>query len=200
MSIYLAGLISHYHSSTYLILFGMIFIETGIVVVPFIPGDSLLFATGALVAGGNTGLNIYLLALLLILAAFAGDVLNYKLGGYFGPRVFKKDNKILRLEYYQRAKSFFDQYGGKSIAFGRFIPMIRTFAPFVAGVSRMPIVRFLSFNIAGGSVWVILFLAIGYFFGNIPLIKDHFSLFVIAIVVISLIPVGLAAFRNEKHS
>jgi membrane-associated protein len=195
---YLAGLISQYHGYTYLILFGMIFIETGVVIMPFIPGDSLLFATGALVAGGNTGLNIYLLALLLIAAAFAGDLLNYHIGGYFGPKIFKKDNKLLKLEYYHRAAVFFEQHGGKSIAFGRFMPVIRTFVPFVAGVSKMHITRFLSFHIAGGVIWVILFLSVGYFFGNIPFIKDHFSIVVIAIVLISLVPVGIAAFQKKK--
>ncbi|MFA6084838.1 VTT domain-containing protein [Mucilaginibacter sp.] len=195
---YLAGLIDHYHNYTYLILFGMIFIETGIVIAPFIPGDSLLFATGALVAGGHTGLNIYLLALLLIIAAFSGDVLNYRLGGYFGPRIFKQGNKILKPEYYHRTETFFKQHGGKSIALGRFMPVIRTFVPFVAGVSRMSTARFLGFNITGGSIWVLLFLSLGYFFGIIPLIKNNFTLFIIGIVIISLIPVLLAAFSKKK--
>jgi len=195
---YLADIISQCHGYTYLILFGLIFIETGIVVAPFIPGDSLLFATGALVAGGNTGLHIFWLVLILITAAFAGDMLNYHLGGYFGPKVFKKDNRILKLEYYERTRTFFDKHGGKSVMLGRFLPIIRTFVPFVAGVSKMPAAKFAGYNITGGVSWIVFFLLLGYFFGNIPVVENNFSIVVVAIIAISLIPAVYAAIKGRK--
>jgi len=138
---HLADIISQYHALTYLILFVIIFAETGFVVTPFLPGDSLLFAAGALIAGGNTGLNIYLLAVILIIAAFVGNTINYLLGNYLGPKVFKEKNRILKLQYYLDTKAFFDRHGGKAVIISRFMPIIRTIAPFVAGVRMIGIKR-----------------------------------------------------------
>src|SRR4051794_8202815 len=146
---YLAHIINQYHALTYLILFLFIFVETGLVVMPFVPGDSLLFASGTLIAGGNTGLNIYLLAVILIIAAFIGNTVNYFIGKYVGPKVFKKDNRILKLEYYHRTKDFFDRHGDKAVMLSRFVPIIRTIAPLVAGVGKMPFARYCFYNIVG---------------------------------------------------
>ena len=195
---YLADIINQYHSLTYLILFLFIFAETGLVIMPFIPGDSLLFASGTLIAGGNTGLNIYLLAVILIAAAFTGNTVNYWLGHYFGPKVFKENNKILKLDYYLRTKEFFDKHGGKAVIFSRFIPIIRTVAPFVAGVGRMPFLQYSLYNLAGGVAWVLFFLFLGFFFGNIPLVKNHFTIVVLAIVAVSLVPAVYAAIKSRS--
>lgn len=167
-------------------------------VTPFLPGDSLLFAAGALIAGGHSGLDIYLLTVILIIAAFTGNTLNYILGNYLGPRVFKEDNKILKLDYYLQTKSFFDKHGGKAVIFSRFMPIIRTIAPFVAGVGRMPVLRYSLYNIIGGVSWIILFLFAGYLLGNTPFFKAHFSLIGIAIILVSVIPPIIAAIRSNK--
>ena len=196
---YLAHIISQYHGLTYLILFAFIFAETGFVVTPFIPGDSLLFAAGALIAGGGTGLNLELLGVILIIAAFAGNALNYELGKYFGPKVFKKENKILKLEYYERTKDFFDKHGGKAIIFSRFVPIIRTIAPFVAGIGKMPFGKYSIYNITGGVTWIVCFLCLGYFFGNLPLVKNNFTIVILAIIIISLVPSVYAAVKSRKE-
>ncbi|MDB5018523.1 MAG: hypothetical protein JWQ84_3355 [Mucilaginibacter sp.] len=195
---HLADIISQYHGLTYLILFGIIFAETGFVVTPFLPGDSLLFAAAALIAAGNTGLSIYLLGLILIAAAFAGNTVNFMLGGYLGPRVFKEKNKILKLEYYLQTKAFFDKHGGKAVIFSRFMPIIRTIAPFVAGVGKMPILRYSLYNIIGGALWIILFLFAGYELGTVPFFKAHFSLVGVVIILISIIPPIYAAIKSKK--
>ena len=168
-----------------------------ILVTPFLPGDSLLFAAGALIAGGKSGLEIYLLAIILIIAAFAGNTVNYLLGNYLGPKVFKENNKILKLEYYLSTKAFFDKHGGKAVIFSRFLPIIRTIAPFVAGVGRMPFLRYSVYNIVGGTAWVLSFLFIGFFFGNIPVIKQNFTLVVMAIILISVVPPIYAAIKGR---
>jgi len=194
---HLADIISQYHALTYLILFVIIFAETGFVVTPFLPGDSLLFAAGALIAGGNTGLNIYLLCVILIIAAFTGNTINYLLGNYLGPKVFKEKNKILKLQYYLDTKAFFDRHGGKAVIISRFMPIIRTIAPFVAGVGRMPFLRYSLYNIIGGVSWIILFLFAGYMLGNVPFFKAHFSLIGIAIILVSVLPPIIAAINNR---
>ncbi|MES2279255.1 MAG: DedA family protein [Bacteroidota bacterium] len=194
---HLAEIISQYHTLTYLILFVIIFAETGFVVTPFLPGDSLLFAAGALIAAGDTGLNIYLLALILIIAAFVGNTVNYMLGNYLGPKVFKQDNKILKLDYYLQTKAFFDKHGGKAVIFSRFVPIIRTIAPFVAGVGRMPFLRYSIYNIIGGVSWIIIFLFAGYWLGTIPFFKAHFSLVGIAIILVSVIPAIIAVIKSK---
>jgi membrane-associated protein len=195
---HLANIITAYHTLTYLILFIIIFAETGFVVTPFLPGDSLLFAAGALIAGGNTGLDIYLLGIILIAAAFTGNTLNYLLGGYFGPLVFKEKNKILKLDYYLQTKAFFDKHGGKAVIFSRFMPIIRTIAPFVAGIGRMPFLRYSLYNIIGGAAWIILFLFAGYMLGNVPFFKNHISLVGVAIILISIIPPIYAGIAGRK--
>ncbi|HVV56550.1 MAG TPA: VTT domain-containing protein, partial [Mucilaginibacter sp.] len=179
---HLEAIIAQYHALTYLILFVIIFAETGFVVTPFLPGDSLLFASGALIAAGNTGLNIYLLALILVTAAFTGNTVNYLVGNYLGPKVFKAENKVLKLDYYLQTKAFFDKYGGRAVIFSRFVPIIRTIAPFVAGVGRMPFLRYSLYNIIGGAAWVMLFLFAGFWLGNVPFFKAHFSLVGIVII------------------
>jgi len=195
---HLVQITSQYQGWTYLILFAIIFAETGFVVTPFLPGDSLLFAAGALIAGGNSGLDIYLLALILIVAAFTGNTINYLLGNFLGPKVFKENNKILKLDYYLQTKAFFDKHGGKAVIFSRFMPIIRTIAPFVAGVGRMPMLRYSLYNIIGGVSWIVLFLFAGYMLGNVPFFKAHFSLIGIAIILISIIPPIVAAIRSGK--
>lgn len=196
---HLVQITSQYQGWTYLILFAIIFAETGFVVTPFLPGDSLLFAAGALIAGGNSGLDIYLLALILIVAAFTGNTVNYLLGNFLGPKVFKEDNKILKLDYYLQTKAFFDKHGGKAVIFSRFMPIIRTIAPFVAGVGRMPMLRYSLYNIIGGVSWIILFLFAGYILGNVPFFKANFSLIGIVIILISVIPPIVAAIRSGKR-
>lgn len=173
----------------------IIFAETGFVVTPFLPGDSLLFAAGALIAGGNTGLSIYILALTLIAAAFAGNTVNYLLGGYLGPMVFKEKNKVLKLEYYLRTKAFFDKHGAVAVILSRFMPIIRTIAPFVAGVSRMPFLKYSLYNIIGGASWILVFIFAGYFLGNVPFFKAHFALVGVIIILISIIPPIYAALK-----
>lgn len=194
----LAVIIHDYQGWTYLILFAIIFAETGFVVTPFLPGDSLLFAAGALIAGGNTGLNIYFMAMILIVAAFTGNTVNYFLGNYFGLKVFKAENRILKLEYYTETQAFFDKHGGKAVIFSRFIPIIRTIAPFVAGVGKMPLGRYSLYNIIGGASWIILFLFAGEFFGEIPFFKNHFPLVSLAIILISVIPAVYAAVKAKS--
>lgn len=196
---HLVQITSQYQGWTYLILFAIIFAETGFVVTPFLPGDSLLFAAGALIAGGNSGLDIYLLALILIVAAFTGNTINYLLGNFLGPKVFKENNKILKLDYYLQTKAFFDKHGGKAVIFSRFMPIIRTIAPFVAGVGRMPMLRYSLYNIIGGVSWIVLFLFAGFMLGNVPFFKAHFSLIGIAIILISIIPPIVAAIRSGKR-
>jgi membrane-associated protein len=195
---HLAQIIDQYHTLTYLILFVIIFAETGFVVTPFLPGDSLLFAAGALIAAGNTGLNIYLLALILIVAAFVGNTVNYMLGNYLGDKVFKADNKVLKLDYYLQTKAFFDKHGGKAVIFSRFVPIIRTIAPFVAGVGKMPFLRYSIYNIIGGASWIIIFLFAGYWLGTVPFFKEHFSLVGIAIILVSIIPAIVAVVKSRS--
>lgn len=196
---HLADIIRDYNSTTYFILFAIIFAETGFVVTPFLPGDSLLFAAGAILASNpNTGMDIYLLALILIIAAFLGNTVNYMLGNYLGPKVFKENNKILKLDYYLQTKAFFDKHGGKAVILSRFVPIIRTVAPFVAGVGKMPFLRYSIYNIIGGSLWIIIFLFAGKFLGGLEFFKNHFSLVSLAIILVSVIPAIVAAVSGGK--
>jgi membrane-associated protein len=196
---HLADIISQYHALTYLILASIIFAETGFVVTPLLPGDSLLFAAGALIAGGNTGLSIYVLAIILIAAAFLGNTVNYLLGGYLGPKVFKEKNKVLKLEYYLRTQAFFDKHGAIAVILSRFMPIIRTIAPFVAGVGGMPFLKYSLYNIIGGASWILIFLFAGYFLGNVPFFKAHFTLVGVVIILISVIPPIYASFFKSKE-
>jgi len=184
---HLGEIIADYGTWTYLILFAIIFIETGLVIMPFLPGDSLLFAAGALAATG--ALNIGLLFALLAGAAILGDTVNYWIGNRIGPRAFNENVRFLKREYLERTRAFYAKHGGKTIFLARFIPIIRTFAPFVAGVGTMRYGKFVVYNVVGGLVWTSLFLFAGYFFGNIPFVQENFGLVVIAIIVISVLPV-----------
>lgn len=194
---HLVEIVRDYQTWTYLILFLIIFAETGFVVTPFLPGDSLLFAVGALIAKPNTGLDIVLMLVLLIVAAILGNSVNYKLGTFFGVRVFKENNRVLKLEYYNKTHSFFEKHGGKAIIFSRFLPIFRTIAPFVAGVAKMPFGRFSLFNVIGGVAWIFSFLIGGYVFGNIPVIKNNFTLVVVVISVVTFVPAIYAAIKTR---
>jgi len=196
---HLSVIINQYHTLTYLILFVIIFAETGFVVTPFLPGDSLLFAAGALIAAGDTGLSIYLLTLILIAAAFTGNTVNYLVGSYLGPRVFKEKNRVLKLDYYLRTHAFFEKHGAIAVILSRFMPIIRTIAPFVAGVSKMSFAKYSLYNIIGGAAWILVFLFAGFFLGNIPFFKDHFALVGIAIILISIIPPIYAAVKSRMR-
>jgi membrane-associated protein len=194
---HLGHLIQHYHGWIYAILFTIIFCETGLVVTPFLPGDSLLFAAGAFAAAGS--LKLAWLLLLLAGAAILGDTANYWIGHYVGPKVFHKEKtRFFKKQYLERTHAFYEKYGGQTIIIARFVPIIRTFAPFVAGVGRMTYLRFISFNVIGGLAWVALFVLAGYFFGNIPFVKKNFSLVIIAIILISLMPGMVEYFRHRK--
>jgi len=192
IDIYLAEIVNAYGTLSYLLLFAVIFIETGLVFVPFLPGDSLLFAAGAIAAINS--LNIYILIAILWLAAFAGDTANYFIGKFFGKKLSNKVNQ----EYLDRTQEFYKKYGGMTIFLARFIPIIRTFAPFVAGLGKMEYKKFFVYNIVGGFVWTSLFVGLGYFFGNIPLIKQNFSLIVIGIIIISIIPVAVGLIKKKN--
>ncbi|WP_256007365.1 MULTISPECIES: DedA family protein [Pedobacter] len=194
---HLEEIVRNYQHWTYAILFLIIFAETGFVVTPFLPGDSLLFAMGALIAGGNTGLSIWVMMLLLIAAAILGNTLNYKLGGLLGIKVFKEKNRILKLEYYNQSHLFFEKHGGKAIIFSRFLPIFRTIAPFVAGVAKMPFARFTFFNIIGGVAWIVSLLMAGYLLGQIPVVKKNFDLVIVVIAVVTFFPAIFAAIKAK---
>lgn len=185
---HLVNITQEYQAWTYLILFLIIFAETGLVVTPFLPGDSVLFAAGALMAKPETNLNIFIMMGLLIAAAIIGDFVNYEIGKHVGARVFKPGSKIFKPAYLEKTQGFYQKYGLKTIIYARFVPIVRTFAPFVAGIVKMPYRQFGAFNIIGGVLWVTLFLSVGYFFGQIPFVKNNFSLVVLAIIGISLLP------------
>lgn len=181
---------------SYALLFAVIFIETGVVIFPFLPGDSLLFAAGSLAALGS--LNIWALFGLMALAAILGDTANYWIGHAIGPRVFNEKVRFLKKEYLDRTHAFYEKYGGKTIFLARFIPIIRTFAPFVAGVGEMSYGHFISYNVAGGLAWTALFSFGGYFFGNLPFVRNNFSLIIVAIVIISVLPAVYEIIRSRS--
>jgi len=194
----LASIASQYGSWLYALLFAIIFAETGLVIFPFLPGDSILFIAGTVVAAA--GLNVHLLAALLVAAAILGDSLNYAIGRYIGPKVFQRpDSRWFRQEHLRRTHAFYDKYGGVTIIIGRFVPIIRTFAPFLAGVAEMPYRRFLSFNVIGAVLWITSLTYAGYWFGNIPWVKENLTYIVIGIVVVSLIP-AITTFVQERRS
>ncbi len=184
---HLGEIIADYGTWTYLILFAIVFIETGLVVMPFLPGNSLLFAAGALAA--TSALNVWAVFVLLAFAAILGDTVNYWIGHRIGPRVFREDVRFLKREYLERTQRFYEKHGGKTIFLARFIPIIRTFAPFVAGVGTMRYGKFIVYNVVGALVWTSLFTFAGFFFGNLPVVRDNFGLVVVAIIVISVLPV-----------
>jgi membrane-associated protein len=176
----------------------IIFAETGLVVTPFLPGDSLLFAMGAIIVNPESDLNILLMGGLLITAAILGDLTNYHIGKYIGPKAFSGKYKFLKKEYLERTEAFYNQYGGKTIIYARFVPIVRTFAPFVAGVGLMNYGKFATFNIVGGILWVTSFLSLGYFFGGLPVIKENFTYVILVIIVFSLLPPIIEALREKK--
>ena len=193
----LAALALQYGPWLYGLLFVVIFAETGLVVFPFLPGDSLLFISGTVVA--TAGLNVHALVGLLILAAVLGDTVNYSIGRYLGPKVFDKpDSRWFRQEHLRRTQAFYDKYGGVTIIIGRFVPIVRTFAPFLAGVAGMTYRKFLSFNLIGGVLWISSLVYAGYVFGNIPWVKNNLSLIVVGIVAVSLIPVASTWWREHR--
>lgn len=195
---HLNEIIAAYGVWTYAILFLIIFAETGLVVTPFLPGDSLLFAAGALAATGP--LDPWWLCLLLMAAAIIGDSTNYAIGNYIGPRAFHQPNsKILKKEYLDRTHRFYERYGGRTIIIARFVPIIRTFAPFVAGVGTMSYSRFMSFNVIGGILWVAVFVWGGYLFGNIPVVQRNFGLVVVVIIVLSVVPIAIEWLKHLRE-
>ena len=193
---HLGSVIQSYGIWTYLILFLIIFCETGLVVTPILPGDSLLFAAGAFAALG--ALEVMWLFVLLTIAAIAGDTLNYRIGSYMGPKIFHKEKvRFLNREYLDRTHQFYEKHGGKTIIIARFMPIIRTFAPFVAGIGKMTYLHFISYNVVGGIVWIASFVFGGFFFGNIPVVKRNFTLVIMAIIFLSILP-GIVEFLRHR--
>jgi len=194
---YLSAIIQQYGTWTYGILFVVIFIETGFVVMPFLPGDSLLFAAGTFAALG--ALKIGWLLALLAAAAIIGDTVNYWVGHAVGPKIFHREkSRVFKKEYLDRTHAFFEKYGGKTIIIARFVPIVRSFAPLVAGIGRMSYGKFIAYNVVGGIGWVVLLTGAGYFFGNIPVVKKNFSLVILAIIIISTLPGVTEYLRHRK--
>lgn len=195
---HLEEIIVAYGVWTYAILFLIVFAETGFVVAPFLPGDSLLFAAGAFAARG--ALDPWWLSILLIAAAILGDSTNYAIGHYIGPRAFQNPNsRILKKEYLDRTHRFYERYGGRTIIIARFVPIVRTFAPFVAGVGSMTYSRFMNFNVIGALIWVASFIGGGYWFGNIPFVQRNFSLVVLVIMILSALPIVIEWLRHRRQ-
>ncbi len=198
---HLAEIISQYGVWTYAILFAIIFAETGLVVTPFLPGDSLLFAAGTFCAMPDTGLNVHLMAVLLFIAAVIGDTLNYWIGSKFGPKVFsREDSFFLRKKHLERAHAFFEKYGGRAIILARFVPIVRTFVPFVAGIGNMTYSRFIVYNILGGFIWIYFFTYAGYFFGTLPYVQDNFKMVILAIILLSVLPIIIEFIRARNEA
>ena len=195
---HLVEIVNDYKTWTYLILFLIIFAETGLVVTPFLPGDSLLFAAGAIIAKPETDPSILLMWILLIIAGVLGDLVNYHAGKYLGVRAFSGRYKFLKVEYLTKTQAFYIKHGGKTIIYARFIPIIRTFAPFVAGIGTMSYGKFASYNVAGGALWVTLFLFAGYFFGGLPMIRSNFTLVIFAIIFLSILPPFIELIRDKR--
>ncbi len=185
---------------TYVILFLVIFAETGLVIIPFLPGDSLLFAVGAIAAIPETGLNLWLLMGLMFIAALIGDCLNYTIGRHLGPRVFKKDTGLfLNKNHLHKTKRFYDKHGGKTIVFARFMPIVRTFAPFVAGIGHMRFSKFASYSVIGAFFWVLPFTLMGYFFGNIPAVQKNFHYVILGIILLSVTPAVIEFWKARAE-
>lgn len=194
---HLQELVNNYGNWIYAILFAIVFCETGLVILPFLPGDSMLFAAGTIAAVG--GMNIFVLIGLLIIAAVLGDFVNFEIGKHFGKRLFANpDSKIFKQSYLQKTHDYYEKYGGRTIIIARFIPIVRTFAPFVGGMGNMKYSEFVRYNIIGAVLWVVGFTTLGYFFGQLPFVKEHFSWIMIGIIVISVVPMIVEIIRHRK--
>lgn len=198
IDVHLAEITSAYGALTYLVLFFIIFAETGFVITPFLPGDSLLFAAGAIAALGT--LNPFLLVLILSVAAIAGDTANYWIGHFFGEKIIANPKLPIKPEHIAKTQAFYEKHGGKTIILARFVPIVRTFAPFVAGIGTMHYNKFIAFNIIGGILWVSLFTLMGYFFGNLPAIKHNFSLVIFGIIGISILPMAIEYLKKRSRN
>ena len=198
---HLAEIIAQYGTWTYAVLFLIIFAETGIVIVPFLPGDSLLFAAGAFCAKPETGLNVHLMAALLFVAAFIGDTVNYWIGAKVGPVVFKRNDSIfLRKKHLEQAHAFFEKYGGRAIILARFVPIVRTFVPFVAGIGGMRYSQFIAYNAIGAFVWIYFIAYAGFWFGNQPFVQKNFKLVILAIIIVSIVPIIVELWRGWREN
>ncbi|MBE6066911.1 MAG: DedA family protein [Clostridium lundense] len=196
---HLSAIVQNYGMWSYAVLFLIVFCETGLVVLPFLPGDSLIFAAGALVSVSS--MNIFTLLLVLMAAAIIGDTVNYEIGKLLGRGLYENQNiKFIKKEYLDKTNSFYDKHGGKTIIFARFVPIIRTFAPFVAGMGKMHYSKFISYNIIGGITWVSLFTLMGYFFGNLPAVQHNFTLVIFAIILVSVLPGAFAYLKSKMGS
>lgn len=201
IDLHLAELVAKYGIWLYAILFLIVFCETGLIVTPFLPGDSLLFVAGALTALENNDLNVHLMVVLIIIAAIIGDAVNYTIGRLFGERLFRNPNsKIFRRIYLEKTHQFYEKHGGKAIILARFIPIIRTFAPFVAGMGKMSYRHFAFYNVAGALLWVLLFTYAGYFFGDLPIVQQNLKLLIVAIILISILPGIIEIWRYRRAS
>ncbi|MBK5285455.1 MAG: DedA family protein [Bacteroidia bacterium] len=194
---HLVELTTEYHKLTYLILFLIVFCETGLVVTPFLPGDSLLFAAGSIAALDSSPLNVFVLALIFFVAAFLGDNTNFFIGKFIGQKVYDKNYKLIKKEYLNRTHSFYQKHGGKTVILARFIPIIRSFAPFVAGVGSMQYARFILFSMLASLLWIGIFLTAGYQFGQLEIIKNNFSLVTMGIILISVLPIIIGFIRSR---
>jgi len=199
IDVHLAELVANYGVWVYAILFLIIFCETGLVVTPFLPGDSLLFVAGALASLGDNNINVHLIVLLLISAAILGDLTNYLIGKFFGEKLFNNpDSKIFKQSYLEKTHQFYEKHGGKTIILARFVPIVRTFAPFVAGMGSMHYRQFGLYNITGGAIWVALFTYAGYFFGGLEFVQKNLKLLILLIIIISILPGIIEVWRNRK--
>ncbi len=197
LDVYLGEAIDLMGPWIYVLLFVIVFLETGVVVTPFLPGDSLLFAVGTFAALGL--LDVRLAMILLILAAILGDAVNYHIGRYIGPRAFRENSRFFKREYLIRTHEFYERHGGKAVVLGRFVPIVRTFVPFVAGIGAMTYRKFAFYNVFGAIIWVGSFTLAGYFFGNIPVIKENFHYAVVGVIVLSLIPIAYEVWKHRKE-
>ena len=203
LDVHLGEIIARFGAGAYAILFLIVFCETGLVILPLLPGDSLLFAAGAFAAGAFAALGSFelpLLMLLLMAAAILGDTVNYWIGARIGPRAFSGNVRFLKESYLKRTVEFYERHGGKTIVLARFVPIVRTFAPFVAGVGRMNYPRFLLYNVVGAIAWVTLFTLAGFFFGNIPAVKENFSLVILAIILLSMVPIAVEWLKARRRA
>jgi membrane-associated protein len=202
IDVHLDSLVASYGWQTYLILFLIVFWETGVVICPFLPGDSLLFAAGAISARTDSPLSLPVLYLVIVTAAFLGDTVNYWVGRYIGPKALNRDGKFLKRKYLDKTRNFYDKYGAKTIILARFVPIVRTFAPFVAGVGQMVYPKFLAYNLIGGVAWTGIFVTAGHLFGAMPLVRKNFTMVIMAIIVLSVLPMVVeylkARAKNKK--